>query len=347
MEIRLRYVIAIRKRGGRKGDRTLYYWHRKGHALRRLPDNPDAPEFVALVKHLNTEADGGSSEPGKIHGTVAWLHEAYTTSPEYKSLARKTQIARDNYLKRLARSCGEMPITEIDRPFILGLRDEMQATPSAANQMLECLRVVLNWAMDRQLVESNPALRPRRLKVKRRKVVWDAEAEKAFLATAREKDPAMALAYMLGAYTAQRLGDICAMTWNQYDGQSIRLTQQKTGELLTVPCHRDLRAALDTAPRKGLSVLVTPTGRPFMPSNFNVRWKAVSRAAGLPPRDYTFRDLRRTAMVRLAEAGANAIQVSAVSGHSIDSSERILERYVPRNTAMAKAAVVKLERHRK
>lgn len=338
----MRYVIAIHKRGGRKGDRTLYYWHRRGHATRRLPDDSTSPDFIAKVHKLNAEADGKASGP--TPGTIAWLRVVYKESPEYKALAPKTQTNRDHYLRWLERYAGDMRLSSIDRPFILGLRDTLQDKPSTANQLLEALRAVLNWAMERQYIASNPALKPKRLKVKRRKAVWDSESEKAFL---RAADQTMTLAFALGAYTAQRLGDICAMTWNQYDGQSIRLTQQKTGELLTVPCHRDLRAILDAAPRKGLAMLITPTGRPFQPSNFNVRWKAISRAAGLEPGALTFRDLRRTAMVRLAEAGANAIQVSAVSGHSIDSSERILERYVPRNEAMAKAAVVKLERHRK
>ena len=56
------------------------------------------------------------------------------------------------------------------------------------------------------------------------------------------------------------------------------------------------------------------------------------------------RDLRRTAAVRLAEAGATAPEIAAVTGHSIDRTERILEVYVPRTKAMATATITKLER---
>ena len=200
----------------------------------------------------------------------------------------------------------------------------------------------LGWAVDNGKLATNPALNPGRLKVKRRHAVWDDDAEQRFLEHA---DDAMRLAYYLGTNTAQRLGDVCAMTWGQYDGETIRLQQQKTEELVEVPCPAVLKAELDRAKPQGVTLLVTPTGRAFKPSNFNVRWKKVARAAGIE--GLQFRDLRRTAMVRLAEAGATPIQISAISGHSIDRTERILEVYIPRNRQMAKAAVVLLDQHRK
>jgi integrase len=59
-----------------------------------------------------------------------------------------------------------------------------------------------------------------------------------------------------------------------------------------------------------------------------------------------FRDLRRTAMVRLAEAGVTVPEIAAISGHTIETTTRILEVYLSRNFAMAKAAIRKLERNK-
>jgi hypothetical protein len=47
------------------------------------------------------------------------------------------------------------------------------------------------------------------------------------------------------------------------------------------------------------------------------------------------RDLRRTAMVRIAEAEATVPQIASVSGHSIEATQRILETYLPRNRDLA------------
>jgi len=48
-------------------------------------------------------------------------------------------------------------------------------------------------------------------------------------------------------------------------------------------------------------------------------------------------------MVRMAEAGATAIEIAAISGHAIDQTQRILETYIPRSAAMGRAAIIKLE----
>ena len=57
MDFKLRYVTKRIRHGGRKGDRVLWYWQRRGFPLRRLHDDPTSPEFVALVNHLNDEAE--------------------------------------------------------------------------------------------------------------------------------------------------------------------------------------------------------------------------------------------------------------------------------------------------
>ena len=66
--------------------------------------------------------------------------------------------------------------------------------------------------------------------------------------------------------------------------------------------------------------------------------------AGL--KNLQFRDLRRTAIVRLAEACATVPEIASISGHTIDRCQRILEVYLPRNSKMAKAAVDKLEKYK-
>ena len=69
--------------------------------------------------------------------------------------------------------------------------------------------------------------------------------------------------------------------------------------------------------------------------------KACERAAisGL-----TFHDLRGTAVVRLAIAGASVPQIAAVTGHSLKDVEAILDaHYLGRDVQLVEAAVLKLE----
>jgi hypothetical protein len=76
---------------------------------------------------------------------------------------------------------------------------------------------------------------------------------------------------------------------------------------------------------------------------FNERFRRIAKRAGL---DAQARDFRRTAMVRMAEAGASVPEIAAVSGHTIDRTTRILETYLPRTLKLAEGAITKLAEHK-
>jgi hypothetical protein len=59
--------------------------------------------------------------------------------------------------------------------------------------------------------------------------------------------------------------------------------------------------------------------------------------------DRRFQDLRRTAVVRLAEAGCTVPEIASISGHDIDYCQRIIDTYLPRTRKLAAAAIEKLE----
>ena len=92
----------------------------------------------------------------------------------------------------------------------------------------------------------------------------------------------------------------------------------------------------------GLLLVPSPTGRPWLLRNFARAWDEVARAAGI--RDRQRRDARRTAVVRLAEAGATVPQIAAVTGWGIDYCQRIVDTYLPRRTEVALGAIQLWER---
>ena len=55
------------------------------------------------------------------------------------------------------------------------------------------------------------------------------------------------------------------------------------------------------------------------------------------------RDLRRTGIVQLAIAGATVPQIAALSGHSVDQVQRIIDTYLPRRGEVAIGGVEKWE----
>jgi integrase len=114
------------------------------------------------------------------------------------------------------------------------------------------------------------------------------------------------------AYTVQSPIDVLAMTWAQYDGQSIKLRRhktRKTGKLLDVPCHPALKAHLDAARRTAMAIVAYRGSR--FPTSASM--SAFARVCGRAGTDAQARDLRRTAMTWMAP-GATVPQIASVRG---------------------------------
>ncbi|HYN37705.1 MAG TPA: tyrosine-type recombinase/integrase, partial [Rhodospirillales bacterium] len=96
---------------------------------------------------------------------------------------------------------------------------------------------------------------------------------------------------------------------------------------------------------KASRILVSETtSQPYKVDHFRHEFRRIANVAGLP--DLQFLDLRRSAVVRLAEAGCTVPQIAAITGHQLDRTLRILETYLPRNSEMARAAIHILESYR-
>lgn len=280
---------------------------------------------------------------GRIPTTLHGLLTAYLASPEFAGLRDST--------KRGYRQCAELlrepplgpsSLKNITPPSVTALKRSMAATPWQANAVLRVLRLVWAWGRREGFVAGeNPAADFRVLKTSPRHIVWTRLEEDLFLEWAR---PDLRLAYLLAIYTAQREGDLLALPWGAYDGETVSLRQSKTGELIALPATGRLKAALDATPRRATVILTDSRGLPWKPSWFQHSFAKAMKAAGVKGR--RFMDLRRTAIVRLGEAGCTTGEIAAVSGHSIEYTQGILDTYLPRNSAMAAAAILKLEARR-
>jgi integrase len=244
---------------------------------------------------------------------------------------------------RLRDIYGPLPIAAITRPVVIALKEKNADRPWYATHLLSKLRLVLQHAVDIGALKVNPALRPGGVMPPRRHAVWS-PADTDAMAKAATPDIRLACALLL--YTAQRPADALAMTWGQVQDRNGRLwltlRQAKTGELVDVPAHRELEALLRSAVRRSLMLVPSPTGLAWAYRNFSRSWDATKAKAGVE--GVQRRDLRRTAMVRMAEAGATTAQIAAVSGHTIDQTSRILDTYIPRRGEVAAGAIDAWER---
>lgn len=237
-----------------------------------------------------------------------------------------------------------LPLEAIDADVCKTLQDSLKQQPSKCYQTLAVLQAELSHAIaQRKIKGPNPVSGIKRVKSQPRTTIWRQEQIDAFLKVAR---PSLRLAALLLFYTAQRPSDVLALTKGhviELNGQlCIRARQEKTGELVDVPVHPELEAALrerlaDTS--NGLMLVPSPTGLPWTRRNFSRAWDAARRKAKLPPLQR--RDMRRTAVLSMAVAGCTVPFIASITGHSVKSIEDMLKIYLPRRTEVAVAAIQK------
>jgi len=350
------------ERPNRDGSIRLYWrpsasLRKLGFRDRRLSD--DRSRALAECEAHNREVDRyrltmaqgvfDRARPGTLRHLIA----AYKAHDDYLLLAPSTRRDYGHRLEIIALRIGDARTRELKPRVVQALKRSFAATPSQANHVLRVFRLLCSFAVREGIMADNPALAFRQYRERPRRQLWRHDQERRFLEVC---GPDLALVYLLAVYTAQRQGDLLALPWSAYDGEVIRLEQGKTGALLEIPVAARLARVLAETPRAGPMIctrepLRVPGGRPAGPirlpwtaDHFRHRFAAARKAAGIE--DRRFQDLRRTAIVRLAEAGCTVPEIASISGHAIDYCARIIETYLPRTRSLARSAITKLEDHR-
>lgn len=247
-------------------------------------------------------------------GTINALVVTYYQSADWAALRPTTQKTYRGIIERLRVKHGEKAVATIQPAHIRGMMDSKAATPSAANNLLKVLRALMRFAVERNYRLDDPSREVRPLKNRTDGFyTWTEEDIEAFSKRwpigTRER-----LAVDLLLYTAQRSGDVRAMGRQNVKDGFVRVRQEKTRELVEVPIHPELQRSLDAAPLGQLTFVVTQAGQPFTPKGFGNWISAAAKAAGLPEAAAAH-GLRKAAARRLAEAGATAHEIMAVTGH--------------------------------
>ena len=310
MHVKLRYVERRVDRSGAE----RWYWHRRGHKLARLPDNPI--ERMAMAERLNAAAD--NLAPAELaRGSIGWVIQRYRDSDEYRDLSPGTVKYYKRFLREIEALGPALPFASFTRRAVV---DFIESYPKAfqRRQSAAVLKNLFKLARYHGVVATDETAGLRLKTSRPRDRIWTDDEVARWIEVAGAEDPHMTTAFLLLQFTAQRPTDVLRMTWPQYSGSAIRLRQQKTGALLDIPVHPVLRDHLDGLTRSGSSLtIVAFRGRPVKYLRFNERFRRVAERAGI---DAQARDLRRTAMLRMAEAGATVPQIASVSG-SLDRGD--------------------------
>lgn len=324
------YVNHVRARG-----KDYFYYHpRRGtdgaSAALRLPGTPQDAEFWREYRRLH-----GEGELAGQQRTIGALIDAYLQSPEYERLAPKTSEAYSSRLAKVRKVWADRPAAEIRSADVLKLRDDLAVGQSAPNETLASLSAVFSWSIPREWRDTNPCKGVPRIGKGDAFAPWP--DDKIALLKAHAPQP-IYWAAMLALYTGQRRGDVLRMMWSDIDQGLILVRQGKTGKPLWIPIHTRLREILAETPRVSTHILTSALGRPWKEFGFSTAWQrtlgrkelAAIREAGL-----VFHGLRKSAAVKLAEAGCTDAEIAAITGQTRQMVEHYTKGVDQKRLAMA------------
>lgn len=287
-----------------------YYYYRRSGIRQRLTGAPGSTEFMDCYQRIHDSFENGRPTPGALPGSFEALIRAYLCSPEFNELADSTKAEYRYFIEPMRIKYGKLPIRGISRKFVMAYRDSFQDKPSKANHAVKVLSVVLSFAVDREMLDRNPAIKIKSLKTGPGWQAWPKAAiEKAHT---KMTGPAR-IAFMLALYTGQRKGDVLAMRWDEIDDGGIKVKQSKTGTELWIPLHPTLQDELSKIKRSGFAIVARDNGLRFTSAAFSNIWRTQQDRHGF--KGLQFHGLRKNATAAMFEAGCTPQETQAITGH--------------------------------
>ena len=307
----------------RRTGRPRYRFRRRGFPSVELRGVPGSAEFMAGHQAAMANAPIAIGAKRNAAGTVAYVVAAYLDlRSHFGRLAPGTQAMQRAILERFREAHGDLPFKTMPAKFVARLLD--QKKPHAARNWLKTIRALCRFAIALGFRKDDPTrdVALPKLKAGAGHHTWTAE-EIAQYEAAHPVGGNARLGFAIGRYTMQRRGDVVRMGRQHIRNGEIHVKQQKTGVVLVLPVHPELKAIIDATPGDHLTFLTTKTGKPYAPNDFSDEFRMWCRQAGLPDR-CTFHGLRKAGATWLADLGMSAHVIAAWTGHQ---TLKEVERY--------------------
>lgn len=281
-----------------------YVYFRKGKTRIRLKAPMDTEEFT---REYWAARNGNHRKPTKT--TWGALITSYYASPQFKRLAKGTQANYRRHCTAIAEKNEFKDMRTFRRKHAIAARDALQETWSKANERVAVLSALCAHAVDLEWIDRNPVENIKKLKGGEY-APWPDVKLRAF---ERVAEGTARTVYELAIGTGQRIGDCCAMRWDDFDGDFMRVVQEKTGADLWIACPSRLKAYLAGLPRQGDYILAKNLRQHIGKRQVQGAVEAVREAIGA--KAFVPHGWRYNATQELAEAGCSDAEIQAVTGH--------------------------------
>ena len=239
----------------------------------------------------------------------------------YEPCKKSTRASKDWALNnQLLPVFGVMPLDKIDRAGVIRWFEGYSATaPGGANFALLALRQIMNHAIARGHIETNPTrgirrnLRPKLTRFLSREEIGRLHEVLDRYESNRPSGNAQLDIIRLLLLTGCRKSEVLTLRWQEVDGDTLQLADSKTGprQVLLSP---EARAIIERQPRSK-SPWVFPS--PMDPARARVglgMWEKVRKLADIE--DVRLHDLRHTFASQAAMQGIPLPVVARLLGHA-------------------------------
>lgn len=279
-----------------------------------------------LAERREREARKAAKAGRPAPGTFADLAERYLRDARRHRRERSVHEAERKLRVEVLPGWGARRVGEIRRADVLRLiEDSRERGGVCSNRTLALVRAVFQYAVDREELDANPALRiPRRYlyaEQPRERVLTRAEL-RTLLSVVDTLGPIVGGAFRMILVTAQRPGEVLRLQWDDIGRDEggaywqIPDSVAKTGRGHRVPLSRPALAVLDTLrPLNGSTPWVFASPKAEGP----LRWLShaayrLRRRSGIA--DFTPHDFRRTAATLMGERGVRPDVIERVLNHT-------------------------------
>lgn len=311
----------------------------------KLPD-PSHPDFADALAAANkrpearTEARRGTVRALGIEFRLA-LSLGWTKKRKKKGdkpLADSTRINYLRYVAMIEENHGSELVSALTPADVFILRDKMGETPGKANNWLNVLRLMLDFASERGWINENAAARVPPLPVGEHEP-WPRHVLEDALEYA---SPMLRLAIVSGLCSGQRVSDVIRIQHGWLKTGILELSQVKTAVEVAVPVHPWWREEIDRVEKRAITLLYDRFGKPFASEDrIQERIRRLMHDLGYVDDEgqllYTFHGLRKNAACYMKEIGLDDTEIGLVCGMTPDTVRHYTKRaralVVARNVA--------------
>src|SRR5215472_2238633 len=153
MKLRLKYLVEDVDRHGN----VRCYVRIRGRRKTRIRGVPFSDEFMVQYREaLASRPEAPRQARAVARGSFRYLCQRYYGSPTFQSLDRSTQAWRRRALDKICETEADKPVALMLPRHVRRLRDELKATPGAANTRLKALRALFSWATEEDEAPHDP-----------------------------------------------------------------------------------------------------------------------------------------------------------------------------------------------